>query len=106
MFLIPMGHFLIEIPVDQGSSSLTKVWSNLGQTRSTLVKLGQIWSKLSELWEMHPGPCFTGFFGTVDPSRVGNGSVKPRSTSINLGQPWENLVGFWEMCPRPHFEVI
>uniref|UniRef100_A0A2N9GJI2 Aminotransferase-like plant mobile domain-containing protein n=1 Tax=Fagus sylvatica TaxID=28930 RepID=A0A2N9GJI2_FAGSY len=27
--------------------------------------------------------------GTVDPSRVGNGSVKPRS---NFGQPWSNLV--------------
>ena len=46
----------------------------------------------------------------VDPSRVGNGSVKPQlnlgQTSVNLGQPWENLVGFWEMCPGPRFEVI
>uniref|UniRef100_A0A2N9FH52 Uncharacterized protein n=1 Tax=Fagus sylvatica TaxID=28930 RepID=A0A2N9FH52_FAGSY len=30
-----------------------------------------------------------GFLGMVDPSRVGNGSVKPRS---NLGQPWSTLV--------------
>ena len=65
------------------------VRSNLGQTRSTLVKLGQIWSKLSELWKMYPGSRFAGFFGMVDPSRVRNGLVKPRST---LGQPWSNLV--------------
>ena len=75
------------------SSIQLLVWStvrsNLGQTRSTLVELGQIWSKLSELWEMYPGPCFEGFFGMVDPSRVRNGSIKPRSA---LGQPWSNLV--------------
>ena len=37
------------------------VQSNLGQTWSTLVKLVQIWSKPSELWEMYSGPCFEGF---------------------------------------------
>uniref|UniRef100_A0A2N9HCG9 Uncharacterized protein n=1 Tax=Fagus sylvatica TaxID=28930 RepID=A0A2N9HCG9_FAGSY len=59
------------------------VRSNLGQTWSTLVKLGRIWSKLSKLLEMYPGLHFKGFWATVDPSRVGNGSVKPRS---NFGQ--------------------
>ena len=38
------------------------VRSNLGQTWSTLVKLGRIWSKLSKLWEMYPGPHFEGFW--------------------------------------------
>uniref|UniRef100_A0A2N9H2S6 Uncharacterized protein n=1 Tax=Fagus sylvatica TaxID=28930 RepID=A0A2N9H2S6_FAGSY len=55
------------------------VRSNLGQTWSTLVKLGRTWSKLSKLLEMYPGTSFQGFLGTVGPSRVGNGSVKPRS---------------------------
>ncbi len=31
----------------------------------------------------------------VDPSRVGNGLVKPRS---NLGQPWSNLVNPSQTC--------
>uniref|UniRef100_A0A2N9HCQ5 Uncharacterized protein n=1 Tax=Fagus sylvatica TaxID=28930 RepID=A0A2N9HCQ5_FAGSY len=62
------------------------VRSNLGQTWSTLVKLGQSSSKL---WEMYLRTMFWGFLGMVDPSRVGNGSVKPRST---LGQLWSNLV--------------
>ena len=96
------------------SSIQLLVWStarsNLGQTRSTLVKLGQIWSKLSELWEMYPGPRFAGFFGMVDLSRVRNGLVKPRST---LGQLWSNLVSlgktwsdFGKCAPGPVFEVI
>ena len=62
-------------------------WSGQ-RSGQTLVKLGQIWSKLSELWEMYPGPRFAGFFGMVDPSRVRNGLVKPRST---LGQTWSTL---------------
>ena len=55
----------------------------------TLVKLGQTWSKLFELWEMYPGPRFEGFLGIVDPSWVRNGLVKLQST---LGQLWSNLV--------------
>ncbi len=58
------------------------VWSNLGQTWSNLVKALQTLGNGSRT-------TFWGFQGTVDPSRVGNGSVKPRS---NIGQPWSNLV--------------
>ena len=46
----------------------------------------------------------------LDPSRVGNGLVKPWSNLVRLlvklGQRWENLVGFQEMHPKPRFEVI
>uniref|UniRef100_A0A2N9HKL5 Aminotransferase-like plant mobile domain-containing protein n=1 Tax=Fagus sylvatica TaxID=28930 RepID=A0A2N9HKL5_FAGSY len=63
-------------------NSQVKPWSNL-------VNLGRIWSKLSKLWEMYPGPRFEGFLGQMDPSRAGNGSVKPWS---NFGQPWSNLA--------------
>uniref|UniRef100_A0A2N9H0J7 Uncharacterized protein n=1 Tax=Fagus sylvatica TaxID=28930 RepID=A0A2N9H0J7_FAGSY len=62
------------------------VRSNLGQTRSTLVKPGQTWSKFSELWEMYPGPRFEGF-----------GHSGPQSGQKRLGQllvnlAWSNLV--------------
>ena len=75
------------------------VQSNLGQTWSTLVKLGRIWSKPSKLWEMYPGPHFEGSWAWWT-------LVGLEMAQSNLGQPWENLVGFWEMCPRPRFEVI
>ena len=42
-------------------STQSTVRSSLGQTWSTLVKLGQIRSKLSELWGMCPGLRFEGF---------------------------------------------
>uniref|UniRef100_A0A2N9FBT1 Uncharacterized protein n=1 Tax=Fagus sylvatica TaxID=28930 RepID=A0A2N9FBT1_FAGSY len=76
----------------------SKVWSNLGQTWSTLVKLGRIWSKLSKLWEMYPRPYFEGFWDTADLSRVGNGSVKPWSTLVNPSQTWSN---FGKRVPEP-----
>uniref|UniRef100_A0A2N9GTA4 Uncharacterized protein n=1 Tax=Fagus sylvatica TaxID=28930 RepID=A0A2N9GTA4_FAGSY len=56
-----------------------KPWSNLvnlGQTWSNLVKALQTLGDVSRT-------TFQGFLGTVGPSRVGNGSVKPRS---NFGQ--------------------
>uniref|UniRef100_A0A2N9I677 Uncharacterized protein n=1 Tax=Fagus sylvatica TaxID=28930 RepID=A0A2N9I677_FAGSY len=56
-----------------------KPWSNLvnlGQTWSNLVKALQTLGDVSQT-------TFQGFPGTVGPSRVGNGSVKPRS---NFGQ--------------------
>uniref|UniRef100_A0A2N9H0I8 Uncharacterized protein n=1 Tax=Fagus sylvatica TaxID=28930 RepID=A0A2N9H0I8_FAGSY len=60
-----------------------------GQTlvklRSTLVKLGQIWSKPSKLWEMCPGPHFEGFWTWWT-------LVGLRTARSNLGQPWSNLV--------------
>uniref|UniRef100_A0A2N9I128 Uncharacterized protein n=1 Tax=Fagus sylvatica TaxID=28930 RepID=A0A2N9I128_FAGSY len=62
------------------------------QSGQTLVKLGQPWSKLVKTLQT-PGnvsrTAFRGFLGQMDPSRAGNGSVKPRS---NFGQPWSNLV--------------
>jgi hypothetical protein len=64
-----------------------------------LVKLGQTWSKFSELWETYSGP-------QSGQKRSGQTLVKLQSTLVKLGQPWENLVGFWEMRPKPHFEVI
>jgi hypothetical protein len=57
-----------------------KPWSNLvnlGQTWSNLVKALRTLGNVSRT-------SFQGFLGTVGPSRVGNGSVKPRS---NFGQP-------------------
>uniref|UniRef100_A0A2N9HWL1 Uncharacterized protein n=1 Tax=Fagus sylvatica TaxID=28930 RepID=A0A2N9HWL1_FAGSY len=75
-----------------------QVRSNFGQTWSTLVG---IWSKLSKLWEMYPGPRFEGFWarwtlvglGTAR-SNLGQTSVNPGqtwSTLVKLGQPWSNL---------------
>jgi hypothetical protein len=52
------------------------VRSNLGQTWSNLGKALQTLGDVSRT-------TFQGFLGTVGPSRVGNGSVKPRS---NFGQ--------------------
>jgi hypothetical protein len=58
----------------------------------TLVKLGQPWSNLVKTLQTLGNvsrTAFRGFLGQMDPSRAGNGSVKPRS---NFGQPWSNLV--------------
>uniref|UniRef100_A0A2N9J961 Uncharacterized protein n=1 Tax=Fagus sylvatica TaxID=28930 RepID=A0A2N9J961_FAGSY len=73
-------------------------WSGQ-RSGQTLVKLGQPWSNLVEFgqsspnsWEMYPGPHFEDFLGTVGPSRVGNGLVKPWSNLVNSGQTWSTLV--------------
>jgi hypothetical protein len=53
---------------------------------SNLVDLGQTWSNLVKALQTLGDvsrTTFQGFLGTVGPSRVGNGSVKPRS---NFGQ--------------------
>uniref|UniRef100_A0A2N9HY83 Uncharacterized protein n=1 Tax=Fagus sylvatica TaxID=28930 RepID=A0A2N9HY83_FAGSY len=63
-----------------------KPWSNLvnlGQTWSNLVKALQTLGNVSRT-------SFQGFLGTVGPSRVGNGSVKPRSNGPS--QTWSTLV--------------
>ena len=77
------------------SSIQLLVWSmvrsNLGQTWSNLVKALQTLGNVSRT-------IFRGFLGTVGPSRVGNGSVKPW---LNFGQPRSNLVKPREMCPGP-----
>ena len=57
----------------------------------TLVKLGQIWSKLSKLWEMYPGPRFEGFSAWW--TLVGSGTARSNPWST-LSQPWSNLVNF------------
>uniref|UniRef100_A0A2N9F8F5 Uncharacterized protein n=1 Tax=Fagus sylvatica TaxID=28930 RepID=A0A2N9F8F5_FAGSY len=103
------SHYVLQNGQGAVSSIQLSVWSTVRSNLwSNLVNLGRIWSKLSKLWEMYPGPRFEGFLGQMDPSRAGNGSVKPRS---NFGQPWSNLVNPgqtwstlvkpWEMCPGP-----
>uniref|UniRef100_A0A2N9HJ14 Uncharacterized protein n=1 Tax=Fagus sylvatica TaxID=28930 RepID=A0A2N9HJ14_FAGSY len=94
------SHHVLQNGQGAVSSIQLSVWStvrsNLGQTWSTLVKLGRIWSKFSKLWEMYPGPRFRGLSGhRWDPSRVGNGSVKP---SVNSGQTWSNLGQTFGKC--------
>ena len=68
------------------------VQSNLGQTWSTSVKLGQLWSKLSKLQEMHPGSCFEGFWVQWTPFRSKTAPVKLRSNLANIDQTWSTLV--------------
>uniref|UniRef100_A0A2N9G8D1 Uncharacterized protein n=1 Tax=Fagus sylvatica TaxID=28930 RepID=A0A2N9G8D1_FAGSY len=68
-----------------------KPWSNLvnlGQTWSNLVKALQTLGDVSRT-------TFQGFLGTVGPSRVGNGSVKPRSNFVLTTCFWSlaHLVG-------------
>ena len=59
------SHHVLQDGQGAVSSIQLLVWSmvrsNFGQTWSTLVKLGRIWSKLSKLLEMYPGPHFEGF---------------------------------------------
>uniref|UniRef100_A0A2N9GTZ3 Uncharacterized protein n=1 Tax=Fagus sylvatica TaxID=28930 RepID=A0A2N9GTZ3_FAGSY len=78
MFLMPKGGGQFD-PVFGLVNGPVKPWSNLvnlGQTWSNLVKALQTLGDVSRT-------TFQGFLGTVGPSRVGNGSVKPRS---NFGQ--------------------
>uniref|UniRef100_A0A2N9HRW3 Uncharacterized protein n=1 Tax=Fagus sylvatica TaxID=28930 RepID=A0A2N9HRW3_FAGSY len=75
------------------TTQVKRIWSNL-------VNLGRIWSKLSKLLgNVSRTRVSKGFWATNrpgDPSRAGNGSVKPRSnfgqSLVKLGQPWSNLV--------------
>ena len=77
------------------------VRSNLGQTWSTLVKLGRIWSKSSKLWEMCPEPHFEGFWAwwtlvglETAQSNLGQPLVKlcqPQSNLVNPSQTWSNF---------------
>ena len=83
------------------------VRSNLGQTWSTLVKLGRIWSKPSKFWEMCLGPHFEGFWARwilvgLETGRSNLGQLW--SNLVNPSQTWSNFSEFWEMCPGPHFE--
>jgi hypothetical protein len=69
----------------KGWSVRSSFWSGQ-RSDQTLVKLGQTWSNLDKALQTLGDvfqTTFQGFLGTVGPSRVGNGSVKPRS---NFGQ--------------------
>jgi hypothetical protein len=83
------SHHVLQNGLGAVSSIQPSIWStvrsNLGQTWSTLVKPGRIWSKLSKLLEMYPGLHFEGFWARW----VLVGLETARS---NLGQPWSNLV--------------
>ena len=68
------------------------VQSNLGQTWSTLVKLGRIWSKLSKLLEMYPGLYFEGFWAWWVLVGLETARSNLGQTSVNLGQTWSTLV--------------
>uniref|UniRef100_A0A2N9ED82 Uncharacterized protein n=1 Tax=Fagus sylvatica TaxID=28930 RepID=A0A2N9ED82_FAGSY len=105
------SHHVLQNGQGAVSSIQLSVWSmvrsNLGQTWSTLVKLGQ---NSPNPGKCIPGPRFEDFLGIVGPSRVRNGSVKPRSNLVNSGQTWSTLVKSWEMCPGPssweYFDVM
>uniref|UniRef100_A0A2N9EUT4 Uncharacterized protein n=1 Tax=Fagus sylvatica TaxID=28930 RepID=A0A2N9EUT4_FAGSY len=68
-------------------NSQVKPWSNL-------VNLGRIWSKLSKLWEMYPGPRFEGFWARW--TLVGLGTARS-----NLGQTSASLdhAGWVRVAP-------
>ena len=78
------------------SSIQLSVWStvrsNLGQTWSTLVKLGRIWSKLSKLLEMYPGLHFEGFWARWVLVGLETARSNLGQTSVNPSQTWSTLV--------------
>ena len=63
-------------------------WSNLGQTWSTPVKLGQ---SSPNSGKCIPGHVLRVFLGIADPSCVKNGLIKSRSNLVNPGQTGSNL---------------
>uniref|UniRef100_A0A2N9IGM1 Aminotransferase-like plant mobile domain-containing protein n=1 Tax=Fagus sylvatica TaxID=28930 RepID=A0A2N9IGM1_FAGSY len=68
------------------------VRSNLGQTWSTLVKLGRIWSKLSKLLEMYPGLHFKGFWARWVLVGLETARSNLGQTLVNPSQTWSTLV--------------
>uniref|UniRef100_A0A2N9HWE1 Uncharacterized protein n=1 Tax=Fagus sylvatica TaxID=28930 RepID=A0A2N9HWE1_FAGSY len=68
------------------------VRSNLGQTWSTLVKLGRIWSKLSKLLEVYPGLHFKGFWARRTLVGLETARSNLGQTSVNSSQTWSTLV--------------
>uniref|UniRef100_A0A2N9FWF1 Tf2-1-like SH3-like domain-containing protein n=1 Tax=Fagus sylvatica TaxID=28930 RepID=A0A2N9FWF1_FAGSY len=68
------------------------VRSNLGQTWSTLVKLGRIWSKLSKLLEMYPGLHFKGFWARWVLVGLETARSNLGQTLVNTSQTWSTLV--------------
>ena len=86
------------------SSIQLSVWStvqlNLGQTWSTLVKLGRIWSKPSKLWEMCPVPHFEGFWAWWTLVGLETARSNLGQTLVNLGQTWSTLVKLGQTSPN------
>ena len=104
------SHHVLQNGLGVVSSIQLSVWStvrsNLGQTWSTLVKLGRIWSKPSKLWEICLGPHFEGFWARWT-------LVGLETARSNLGQLWSNLVNpsqtwsnFGKCVPGPLLGVI
>ena len=73
---------------------------NLGQTWSTLVKLGRIWSKPSKLWEMCPGPHLEGFWAQWVLVGLEMARSNLGQTLVNLGQTWSTLVKLGQTSPN------
>ncbi len=84
------------------SSIQLLVWStvrsNLGQTWSTLVKLGRIRLKPSKLWEMCPEPHFEGFWAWWTLVGLETARSNFGQTSVNLGKTWSD---FGKCAPDP-----
>ena len=67
------------------------LWS--GQwSGQTLVKLGRIWSKLSELLELYPGLYFEGFWARWVLVGLETARSNLGQTLVNPGQTWSTLV--------------
>uniref|UniRef100_A0A2N9J6E8 Reverse transcriptase Ty1/copia-type domain-containing protein n=1 Tax=Fagus sylvatica TaxID=28930 RepID=A0A2N9J6E8_FAGSY len=69
----------------QGSGQFDSVFRSGQQSGQTLVKLGRIWSKLSKLWEMYPGPRFEGFWARWTLVGLGTARSNLGQTSVNPG---------------------
>ena len=63
-----------------------------GQTWSTLVKLGRIWSKPSKLWETCSGPHFEGFWAWWTLVGLETAWSNLCQTLVNPSQTWSTLV--------------
>jgi hypothetical protein len=90
------SHYVLQNGPGAVSSIQLSVWSTVGSN------LGQTWSTLVEIGQNFPnsGKCIpdrvSRVFGPDGPQsgweRLGQTSVKLRSTLVKLGQPWSNLV--------------
>uniref|UniRef100_A0A2N9FJF4 Uncharacterized protein n=1 Tax=Fagus sylvatica TaxID=28930 RepID=A0A2N9FJF4_FAGSY len=83
------------VPYAKGSIQFL-VWStvrsNLGQTWSTLVKLGRIWSNSPNSLEMYPGLHFKGFWARRTLVGLETARSNLGQTSVNPSQTWSTLV--------------
>uniref|UniRef100_A0A2N9HVD4 Integrase catalytic domain-containing protein n=1 Tax=Fagus sylvatica TaxID=28930 RepID=A0A2N9HVD4_FAGSY len=101
------SHHVLQNGLGAVSSIQPSVWStvrsNLGQTWSTLVKPGRIWSKLSKLLEMYPGLHFEGFWARWVLVGLETARSNPGQTSVNPSQTWPawfGLVSFYAPTPE------